>query len=522
LTLAPPDRRARPRGQVDHPGLRATPRVVALYCVIGVAFVLLATGNAAGYRYGVSDQAFYVPGVVRALEPAAFPHDAALIDAQGRLMLTDELIAGIVRATGVSLETLFFIAYLLSLALTWVALIAIGARVYTTTWGTIALAAAFTLRHRIPRTSANSFEPYFHPRMLAFAIGLMAIAGVQRRKYVAAIVLVGVSALVHVTTAFWFSILIGVAMAILEPRLRRLAIAIAGAGLVIGAWAFTIGPLRTRMDDVWLQAVATKDSLFAMQWPAWAWIANFAMLGGLWWAHAYRRARGQATAQDAALVWGATALVGVFVLTLPLVAAHVAFPVQLQISRVFWIVDVLATIYGLSLLRRESVARVVAFAILLVSFARAVYVMGIERPDRELFGLHLPESPWTDAMHWLATEPPGAYVLADPGHSWKYGSSVRVAARRDVFLEGVKDSAIAIYSRDVAARVVEREAAIGDFTTLTAERAQQLAEKYDLNYLVTDAQLSLPIAYENERFHIYRLKEIDRSTSGPRTGGPHD
>ena len=54
-------------------------------------------------------------------------------------------------------------------------------------------------------------------------------------------------------------------------------------------------------------------------------------------------------------------------------------------------------------------------------------------------------------------------MLADPGHAWKYGTSVRVSAARDVFLEEVKDSALAIYSRDVASRVVERTAAIGDF-----------------------------------------------------------
>ena len=36
--------------------------------------------------------------------------------------------------------------------------------------GMVALGAAFTLRHRIPETSANSFEPYFHPRMLAFGL----------------------------------------------------------------------------------------------------------------------------------------------------------------------------------------------------------------------------------------------------------------------------------------------------------------------------------------------------------------
>ena len=484
-------------------------RLLQFSC-LGIAFVLLCTANAAGYRYGVSDQAFYIPVVVRALEPAAFPRDAALIDAQGRLMLADELIAGIVRVTGASLDTLFFVAYLLSLALTWAALVAIGARVYTSTWGTIALGAAFTLRHRIPRTSANTFEPYFHPRMLAFAIGLMAIAALQRRRVVTAIVLVGVSALVHVTTALWFSILIGVALAVLEPRLRRPAIIIAAAAIATGAWAFTIGPLSTRMDDVWLHAVASKDSLFASQWPAWAWLANLAPLGLLWWAHTHRRARGHATAEDTAIVWGATALVAFFLLTFPLVVARVAFPVQLQISRVFWMVDVIATIYVLSLVRRDAAARALAMAIVVVAIARGAYVMVVERPERGLFALHLPESPWTDAMHWLATEPLSAHALADPGHSWKYGTSVRVAAGRDVFLEDVKDSAIAIYSRDVALRVVERAAAVRDFPALSADEARRLAEHYDVNYLVTESQLPLPIAYENERFHIYRLKETVR------------
>ena len=59
----------------------------------GILFVLLATANGAGYRYGVSDQAFYIPVVEHAINPETFPRDASLIDAQGRLMLTDEIIA---------------------------------------------------------------------------------------------------------------------------------------------------------------------------------------------------------------------------------------------------------------------------------------------------------------------------------------------------------------------------------------------------------------------------------------------
>src|SRR5262245_40904141 len=181
--------------------------------------------------------------------------------------------------TVLPLYTLFFVSYLFSLVLMWAALAAIGARVYTTLWGTVALGAAFTLRHRIPRTSANSLEPYFHPRMLAFAICLMAVAALLRRRSLLAVVLVGISAVIHVTTALWFSILIGVAIAVLEPRLRRVAVAIAGISVALALWAFTIGPLHARMDDLWLQAVKVKDSLFATDWPIWAWFANLALLG---------------------------------------------------------------------------------------------------------------------------------------------------------------------------------------------------------------------------------------------------
>jgi hypothetical protein len=471
-------------------------------------FVLLATANGAGYRYGVSDQAFYIPVVEQAIDPDLFPRDGSLIDAQGRLMMTDEIIATIARLTSIPLDTLFFAGYLLSVALIWIGLVTIGQRVFATPWVTVALVAAFTLRHRIPRTSANSFEPYFHPRMLAFGLGLLAVAALLRRRTWLAATLVAATALTHVTTGLWFSILIGVALLKLEPSFRRVAIPGTAAAVIVGGWALTAGPLRTsmtRMDPVWLQAVASKDSLFASQWPIWAWLANLGLLAVLWWTYRRRQRTDAAGPEDEALMWGATALVAVFLMTLPLVVGGVAFPVQLQISRVFWLVDALATVYLLSLLVDRRAARAVAILLVLVSVSRGAYIMLVERPERALFSRHLVESPWEDAMRWLARQPVTAHVLADPGHAWKYGTSVRVSAARDVFLEDQKDSAIAIYSRDVAHRVVERAAALGDFTTLTPDRARALSKTYDLNYLVTEGRIDLPIAYENSQFRIYAL-----------------
>ena len=50
--------------------------------------------------------------------------------------------------------------------------------------------------------------------------------------------------------------------------------------------------------------------------------------------------------------------------------------------------------------------------------------------------------------------------------------------------------------------------ALEDFTTLTAEEARALAERYDLNYLVTEATLALPEVYRNAQFRIYALKPV--------------
>ena len=473
----------------------------------GVLFVLLATANGAGYRYGVSDQAFYIPAVTRILNPAAFPRDAPLIDAQARLILTDEVLAAAAGVTGLSLEVLFFLAYLLALALIWTAIVLIGRATYASPWLIAALGAAATLRHQIPRTSVNSLEPYFHPRMLAFGVGALALAALLRRRFAVAAFLVGAAALVHITTAVWFAIVVGVAIMILDGGWRRAGLWIAGAA-ALGAGVLALGPARASfapMDDQWLQAVAGKDSLFASQWPAWAWLANLGLLGVLWIAHCRRVRQGIARPEEAALVWSASALVAIFLLTLPAIAASLAMPVQFQISRVFWLVDFLATIYLIALVRRERGAMTLAVLLVAVSAARGIYIMTIERPERALFAVHAEASAWEDAMAWLRRQPIDTHVLADPGHAWRYGRSVRVSAARDVFVEDVKDSAIAIYSREVAGRYLERIAVIGDFSQLNAPAARRLATQYDLDYLVAEADLDLPVAYRNEQFRVYSL-----------------
>ncbi len=148
----------------------------------GLLLVALAIGNAAGYRYGVSDQAFYLPSILRAGDPALYPRDAALLDAQGRLMVSDEITAWVVTQTGLPLEWLFVAAHVASLALLFGAVWLLARRFAAHRWTAVACCLAVTLRHRITETGANTFEGYYHPRGLAFALGAAAAAALARER----------------------------------------------------------------------------------------------------------------------------------------------------------------------------------------------------------------------------------------------------------------------------------------------------------------------------------------------------
>ena len=57
-------------------------RTTAVGLSAALLFALAAVLNCGGYRYGVSDQAFYVPAVLHHLDPSLFPRDWALISAR--------------------------------------------------------------------------------------------------------------------------------------------------------------------------------------------------------------------------------------------------------------------------------------------------------------------------------------------------------------------------------------------------------------------------------------------------------
>jgi hypothetical protein len=493
-------------------------RTAGLHLLGAVGFALLATLNAGGYRYGVGDQAGYIPSILRHLDGRLFPRDSALLDAQSRLFVFDELLARAIRLVPVSLEAWFLALYLLTLVLLYAGLLRVSNRLLVSRWSTAAFVVVCAVRHRIAKTSANTLEGYFHPRQLAFAIGLLGLGEMLRARPWTALAAAAASGAVHPMTGLWFMVWIGVASFVEQPRLRPVLSVGAAAGVVAGVALLAAGFLPvTRMDDAWLATLAGKDYLFATDWGVVPWLLNIGYPLVIVVTCAVRRRRGLLRPGELGLIAGCLALVAAFFLTLPLVASHVAVAVQLQISRIFWMADVVAMLYLVwwlaesgdaapapsAMARRPLWACAAVAALALV---RGGYAVLVEHPERPVFALAAPADAWSDVSAFLRrSTAPDTHVLADPNHAWRFGTSLRVLAARDVFLENVKDEAMSMYDRRMAARIAERRLALGAFDQRTAAELVALGRRFQLDVVVSERDLALPEMYRNPQFRVYRL-----------------
>jgi hypothetical protein len=63
-----------------------------------------------------------------------------------------------------------------------------------------------------------------------------------------------------------------------------------------------------------------------------------------------------------------------------------------------------------------------------------------------------------------------------------------------------------MYDRAVALRTRDRVRLIGDFETLTPERARALGREFDLDYVITEQRLDLPEVFSSGMLRIYALR----------------
>jgi len=469
-------------------------------------FILLATANSGGYRYGAGDQAFYQPAVEVRLHPELFPRDRALIESQAKLTVVDETLAAASRLTHLDLPQLFFVLYLGSLAAMFLAAEQLAALFGVSPTASAVFLTLLTLKHRVAKTGANTLEGYMHPRQLAFALGVFAFSASLKRRWVLLAVCWILAAVIHPTTAAWWAIAIAAERVLTTSGRQRALMAVTLLVFVAGFFvASSLG--LAMMDAQWVRVLDSKDYVFAAGWPAYAWFFNLLYLPLILLISKYKN--------DARLTAPALALFAAFVCSYPFTESHVGLAVQLQVSRVFWLMDFFLALAGAWLLIdspfvRESrwLRQTAVAAALLLAVGRGIYTLYEPAAEHSLVRIDLKKDDWTEAMSWIRAQPADWQVLANPDHAWLYGTSVRVSAAHDVVVESVKDSAISMYDRSVAMRTAERLAALSSYDTLDAGRARAIGRAYDARVMVTETThaLDLPLLHRNATFAVYDLR----------------
>jgi hypothetical protein len=469
-------------------------------------FIVLATANSGGYRYGEGDQAFYQPATELRLHPELFPRDRALIESQARLTIVDETLAAASRVTRLDLPQLFFLLYLATLVALFFAADGLARLAGLSPTASTVFLTLLTLKHRIAKTGANTLEGYMHPRQLAFALCVFAFTASLKRRWIPAALLGIAAAAIHPTTAAWWAIAIAATIVLGSAGRQRAIMAAALLALITGAWL--VHPLGLPvMDAAWVRVLDTKDYVFASTWPAYAWLFNLAYLPLILLISKYKN--------DARFAAPAVALFALFVASYSFTESHVALAVQLQVSRVFWLLDFFLALLGAWLLvdspfvrRTGWMPRAAIAAAALLAVGRGVYTLSEAQAVRSPVQIHFKADDWTEAMTWIRSQPADWMILAHPDHAWLYGPSVRVAANRDVVVEAVKDSAISMYDRGVAMRTAERLAAVGLYDTLDAARARALGAKFGASVVVAETArpIDLPLLHRNATFSVYDIR----------------
>jgi hypothetical protein len=131
--------------------------------------------------------------------------------------------------------------------------------------------------------------------------------------------------------------------------------------------------------------------------------------------------------------------------------------------------------------------------------------MHVEFPERTLFERDV-SGDWGQVTSWIRSTPKDSSWLADPLHAALYGTSLRMAAGRDVFVEGTKDAAIGMYDRSVALRTRERLQRVALFREMSADQLRAVGRDYQLDYLICEAEMPLPLVFQSGAIRVYRLR----------------
>jgi hypothetical protein len=496
--------------------------------VIGLGALSAATIAIHGYHVGVEDQAIYLPAILRRLDPALFPHDAVLFEAQTRHTSMVGLIAGLVRTTHISLEWMLLLFHFVTIFLLLLAAWRVAQRCFRNPYAVWAGLAMLTGLMLIPIAGTSQYivDQYLHPRALATALMLLPVADFlpgdarPRRGF-----------------AWLFTVLCFVLSFTVQ-----LQMAVFGLGLLVflaipwERWTRTLSPSAFVLipfiflqffehgSPAWQEAARLHRQHYLLRWEWYEWLGIIGPMVFFWWWTRVAEKRGEGT-----LAWfcGRLAVYGTVVLVIG--SALVIPPAferltVFQPMRMFTFVYIYMLLIGGGLLA-EVLLRKVAWRWLIVFLPIAAGMYLGERamfpasPHIEFPG-RTPRNDWVQAFLWIrANTPTDAYFVLNPYYLDDDGEDARgfrAWAWRSSMADWSKDGGVACLVPDVAPRWQKEVHARDHWKEFQESDFARLKKEFGVNWALlekpsTDGRAGSPPAildcpYQNPSLYVCRIR----------------
>jgi len=372
-----------------------------------------------GYHFGIEDQAIYLPGIKKNLNPALYPHDSELFLPQTRPTLIDEVAAWAVKATQMPVEWAVLLWHVVSIFAVLLGCYRLASRCFASERARLGALSLVTALLTIPvaGTALYMADQYLHPRALATAFILSAVAevlGHAKRRWVIAVLWFFAAATVHVQMAFFGGLLLILLAAPLEKLMP--------SRTQPAAYALLLTPLSTFFQPAspeWREAMLTRSAHFLLRWEWYEWLGVVAPIAVLWWFSRIARRTSSPDMEKLSrtlVFYSAFTLVVAIVTTVPPRFERLT---PYQPLRAFHLVYLLMFLMAGGLIAEFVLkAKVWRWLVLFVPLCGGMFYA-----QRELFpgSPHIewpgvaPTNEWVQAFEWVRhNTPQGAYFAMDP------------------------------------------------------------------------------------------------------------
>ena len=463
-----------------------------------------------GYHPGAEDDGVYLSAIKHDLNPALYPHDSDFFTLQLQATVFDKLIAGTIRLSHLPLSVVVLAWHFLVVFLILWGCWKISSHCFPewpARWAAVCTVAAL-LTLPVAGTALYLVDQNLHPRALATATILAAIAAaIERRFWLVAIFLAAACAIHPIMASFGISYCI---FLLWKPAGQPQISLTAGALAIPLSWIFE------PTSPAWQQAAHTRDYFYLSAWHWYEWIGVFAPLLLLWWfSHLARRGALPVLARLSSRLL----LYGIFQLVVALI---ILLPPQFDRLKPFQPMRYLHLLYLLMFLFAGGL---MGQRFLRTSWFRwaalfAPLCAGMFLAQRATFPAsdHIdwpgatPRNQWLQAFLWIRQNTPQDSLFAlGPNYLQRPGEdaySFRAWAERSVLADIGKDASVATQVPRLAPRWQQEVQAQTGWEHFQQSDFEALRSHYGVTWVIVERphDPGLPCPYENATVMVCRIE----------------